>query len=150
MQTAAFKWCVQGGKNNRKITAGVSNQHFDLYFLTKHCCVWSGLFPPHPFISLLHPHMPKSKHTLIFFFYLIVTRCQQEQVEGTLPHAEPSVCCCLSPYHARYTAYQCNKEERSEHSLRQFGDNKYDSNTCEKRDHSQDIRQRLTVKQQNN
>ncbi|CAJ1083920.1 Hypothetical predicted protein [Xyrichtys novacula] len=48
---------------------------------------------------------------------------------------------------ARYIAHQSSKAEREANTVLQFQDSEH--NTCGKRDCSQDIRQRLTVKQQN-
>lgn len=78
------------------------------------CFVILYLFP-----SLSHTHTYTDMHTLTrehAHFSLLATRCQQKQVDGTLPHAEPSICCCLFPYLRRYTAYQYNKAERNKHS----------------------------------
>lgn len=104
-------YVFQGGKRNRKPSAGVFRKYFCVWFAP--CFAVSLPFSSLHLFSLSHTHTETSKHT---HFYLLVTRCQQEQVEGTLPHAEPSVCCCLSPYHARYTAYQYSKAETNKHS----------------------------------
>ena len=63
----------------------------------------------------------KQAHT---HFHLLVTRCQREQVEGTLPHAGPSVCCCRFPYLARYTATNAARL-REANTLQQSQDDKY-------------------------
>lgn len=85
-------------------------------FLTKHLWVSTCL----SFLRLLRLPLPTfNTHTntnKMCVFYLLVTRCQQEQVEGTLPHAEPSICCCLSPYHAWYMAYQYSQAESNKRS----------------------------------
>lgn len=39
-------------------------------------------------------------------FYVLMTG---QQVDGTLPHTEPSICCHLLPYCARYRVFQHNK-----------------------------------------
>lgn len=58
----------------------------------------------------------------------------------------PSVAACL---HIQPGTRHTNATKLREAStMQQFGGNKYNSNTCEKRDHSQDIGQRLTVRQQ--
>lgn len=87
-------------------------------------------------------HKQEQAHTR---FYLLVTRCQREQVEGTTPHAEPSVCRCLSLSGTQHTNTARLKEASA---LQQCWDCKH--NSCGERDYSQDIRQRRTVKQQNN
>lgn len=105
-----------GEHNNTSLMNLCSLQiHFDLYFGDKAylcdslCAVFFSLL-----LSHTHTHTEKQAHTHL---YLLVTRCQQEQVEDTLPHAEPSVCCCPSPHHARYTAYQHhNKAGTNKHS----------------------------------
>lgn len=117
-QTAAS---FKVGKHNKQALMNLSSLqiYFDLYSGDKAflcgslCAVFFSLLIP-PSLSHTHTHREKQAHTHL---YLLVTRCQQEQVEDTLPHAEPSVCCCLSPHHARYTAYQHhNKAGTNKHS----------------------------------
>ena len=74
-------------------------------FVSGSFCARLHLQLPSSFYFLLshthtHTHTHTATHTRL---YLLVTRCQREQVEGPLPHAEPSVCCCLSPDLARST-----------------------------------------------
>lgn len=90
---------------------------FGLHFPNETFCFWISLHTCHLPLYLscahiyMHAHTSKSKtHT---HFYLLVTRCQQEQVEGTLPHAEPSVCRCLSLSGTQHTNTTRLKETSS-------------------------------------
>lgn len=111
-----------------------------------HVCLYPFPHRPSPSVlfhtdTLIHAHTHRRQaHN----FFLLVTECQQEQVEGTLPHAEPSVCCCLSPYHARYTKNQYKKARkwRQTSTLQQFPDRESNSNALHK-DRSQPTQQWL-------
>ncbi len=154
------------GKNDRKVSAGVSNRfcnlqiHLTSIFLTKHVCVWSSpcssvSFPSWPFylFSLphthththIHTHRQASTHSFIFSWQG-VSRSRWRALCHMLNH--PSVAACL--HIAPGTQHTNTTKPKETSTLQQFRDNKFNSNTCERRDHSQDIRQRLTVKQQNN